>query len=119
MPLILIKSYQFCIFIQAPLSSAPVRCRQFIDFFYRQTNYGKLGAHRARFALVGSPSGERATMAFEIIHSLRHHAGQPPARRLSARLVAALAVLAVVWACVIAYHAQPVEAEQGQSADAR
>jgi hypothetical protein len=58
-------------------------------------------------------------MAFEIIHSPRQYAGESPSRRLSARLVAALAVLALVWACVVAYHAQPVEAEQGRSAEAR
>jgi hypothetical protein len=58
-------------------------------------------------------------MAFEIIHAPRPYADQPPARRLSARLVAALAVLALLWACVVAYHAQPVEAEQGRSAEAR
>ena len=58
-------------------------------------------------------------MAFEIIYALRQHAVQPPARGLTARLVAALAVLALLWACVVAYHAQPVEAEQGRSAEAR
>jgi hypothetical protein len=58
-------------------------------------------------------------MAFEIIHSPRPVADRPPARPLFFRLLAVLAALALVWACVIAYHAQPVEAEQGQSAEAR
>jgi hypothetical protein len=58
-------------------------------------------------------------MAFEIIHSTRHFAGQTPARPLFSRLLAALAVLALVWACVVAYHAQPVETEQGRTAEAR
>jgi hypothetical protein len=56
-------------------------------------------------------------MAFEIIHSPRPFAGQPSARRRSSRLVAAAAVLALIWACVVAYQAQPVESEQGRPAD--
>jgi hypothetical protein len=58
-------------------------------------------------------------MAFEIIHSPRRFVGQPPARRVSSGIFAALAFLALIWACVVAYHAQPMETEQGRSAEAR
>jgi hypothetical protein len=58
-------------------------------------------------------------MAFEIIHSPRHFAGQPPARTFFFWLSAALAALALIWACVVAYHAQPIETEQGRSAKAQ
>jgi hypothetical protein len=58
-------------------------------------------------------------MAFEIIHSPRNFAGQPPVRRLSSRLATAAAVLALIWACVVAYQAQPIDSEQGWPADAQ
>ncbi|WP_294541373.1 hypothetical protein [uncultured Rhodoblastus sp.] len=54
-------------------------------------------------------------MAFEIIHAPRRPAGQSPARRLSSRLFAAMAILALIWACAVAYTAQPIEPEQGRS----
>jgi hypothetical protein len=58
-------------------------------------------------------------MAFEILHSPRRLAGHSPERRLSSRLFGALGLLALIWACLVAYYAQPVEPEQGRSADAQ
>ena len=56
-------------------------------------------------------------MAFEVLDSPLPFSNLSPARRLVALVFAAAAFLALIWCCVVAHTAKPIEPEQGRSAD--